>query len=133
MSATRQHAVTRHGGRRRRRRWGWGVLIAAGILLILGVLAVAPALAARARLLTGRGELENARELLLSGDLGGASAAFGRAEDAFDEAGGYARNPVLRLAGSVPLAGRSFDAVVVLPDAGRPPAPARRGPAGRAC
>ena len=119
MSATRKHSVTRHGGRRKHRRWGWGVLIAAGILLILGVLAVAPALGARARLLTGRDELENARELLLSGDLGAASTAFGRAEDAFDEAGGYARSPVLRLAGSVPLAGRSFDAVVVLADAGR--------------
>jgi Protein of unknown function (DUF4012) len=101
------------------RRWGWGVLVAFGILSISVALAVVPALGARARLLTGRDELENARELLLSGDLGAASAAFGRAEDAFDEAGGYARSPVLRLAGSVPLAGRSFDAVVVLADAGR--------------
>ena len=117
MSATRERTATRH--RRKHRRWGWGVLIAAAILLILGVLAVAPALRARARLLTGRDELENARGLLLSGDLGAASAAFGRAEEAFDEAGGYARSPVLRLAGSVPLAGRSFDAVVVLADAGR--------------
>src|SRR4029450_4615712 len=108
MSATRKHAATRHGGRRKHRWWGWGVLIAAGILLILGVLAVAPALGARARLLTGRDELENARELLLSGDIGAASAAFGRAEAAFDEAGDYARNPVLRLAGSGPLAGRSL-------------------------
>jgi hypothetical protein len=67
MSATRKHAVTRHRGRRKHRRWGWGVLIAAGILSILGVLAAVPALGARARLLTGRDELENARELLLSG------------------------------------------------------------------
>jgi len=104
---------------RRRRRWGWAALIAAAILVILGVLALIPALGARTRLLTGRDELENARELLLSGDLEAASAAFGRAEDAFDEAGGYARSPVLRLGGSVPLAGRSFDAVAVLADAGR--------------
>ena len=119
MSATRERSVPRHRGLPKHRRWGWGVLVAFGILSILVVLAVVPALGARARLLTGRDELENARELLLSGDLGAASAAFGRAEDAFDEAGGYARSPVLRLAGSVPLAGRSFDAVVVLADAGR--------------
>ena len=119
MSATRERSATRHRGPRKHPRWGWGVLIAAGILSILGVLAVVPALGARARLLTGRDELENARGLLLSGDLGAASAAFGRAEDAFDEAGGYASSPVLRLAGSVPFAGRSFDAVVVLADAGR--------------
>jgi hypothetical protein len=119
VSATRERSVPRHRGLPKHRWLGWGVLIAAGILLILGVLAVAPALGARARLLTGRDELENARDLLLSGELAAASAAFGRAEDAFDEAGGYARNPVLRLAGSVPLAGRSFDAVLVLAEAGR--------------
>ena len=119
MSATRERSATsprRSGGRRRR---GWGVLTAAGILLILGVLAAIPALGARARLLTGRDELENARGLLLSGELEAASDAFGRAEDAFDEAGGYARSPVLWLAASVPLAGRSVDAVVVLADVGR--------------
>jgi hypothetical protein len=88
-------------------------------LSILVALAVVPALGARARLLTGRDELENARGLLLSGDLGAASAAFGRAEDAFDEAGGYARSPVLRLAGSVPLAGRSVNAVAVMAHAGK--------------
>ena len=98
MSPTRKHSATRHRGSRRHPRWGWSVLIAFGILSILGVLAVVPALGARARLLTGRDELESARELLLSGELGAASAAFSRAEDAFDEAGGYARSPVLRLA-----------------------------------
>src|SRR5262245_12071820 len=70
VSATRERSLTGHRAVRTRRRWGWVVLVALGILLILGVLALIPALGARARLETGRTELESARDALLAGELG---------------------------------------------------------------
>ena len=112
--------MTSHRGTRRRsRRWWYAVLIALGLVVIFAVLAAIPALGARARLQTGRSELEHARDLLLQGDVRAASDAFDRAENAFDEAAGYAGSPALRIVGTVPLFGRSVDAVAVLADAGR--------------
>ncbi len=94
------------------------LLGAAGILVVLAVLAVVPAFAARARLETARQELEHAQQLLLEGNIQDGSAAFARAQSEFDEARALARSPALRALGWVPLAGRSVDAVVVLADAG---------------
>ncbi len=104
--------------RRRRRRWPHVV----GTLVILGVLAmlaVLPALAARRHLEAGRDMLVGARDRLLAGDVGGAREAFERAGAEFDDARGSGRTPVLWAAGSVPLVGRSADAIVVIADAGR--------------
>ena len=105
--------------------WGWGVLIAAGILLILGVLAVAPALGARARLLTGRGELENASR---AAAVGGPRSGVRRVRPSGGglRRGGYAGARSCASRGRS-AAGRSFDAVVALADAGRlaRPRPAR--------
>jgi hypothetical protein len=110
--ASRSH---RHRRRRRRTRVG---LLAIGVVIVLAVLAVLPALGAKTKLETGKDELVLARDLLLAGDVDGAQAAFGRAEAAFDAARGFARSPVLRATGLVPLFGRSTDALEVLAQAG---------------
>jgi len=114
----RKRTVTSHRASSRRR-WGYGFLVALGLLVVFGALALIPALGARDRLETGRTELQLGRDLLLGGDVRAATDAFDRAREAFAEAAGYAGSPALRIAGTVPLFGRSVDAVAVLADAGR--------------
>ena len=118
MSATREKTRTSHRAGRRGRGWSFAILLVLGLLMVFGVLSAIAVLGARARLKTGRDELQQGRELLLGGDVAAAADAFGRAEASFVEAADYARSPALRLAGIVPLAGRSVDALVVLADAG---------------
>ncbi|MEX2420362.1 MAG: hypothetical protein WD670_00950, partial [Actinomycetota bacterium] len=99
--------------RPRRRRWR-RALVAMGGLVVLGLLAALPALAAKDRLDAGRAELLRARDLLVAGDVGAAQTAFERSRDAFGDAHRWARTPVLWAVGQVPLLGRSADALAVL-------------------
>jgi hypothetical protein len=73
-------------------------------------LSIRPALEARDSLTDGRDLLAEASSKLLSGDASGALHAFQHAHRAFEEAAGHASNPLLRLDGLVPLAGRTADA-----------------------
>jgi Protein of unknown function (DUF4012) len=90
--------------------------------LLLLVLAVALGfilmLPARVPLLQGQTAIERGRILLLRGDLEGASLAFRRAKELFGEADDRLGNPLTRLAGVVPLLGRTPDAVVAGTSAG---------------
>jgi Protein of unknown function (DUF4012) len=101
-----------------RRRWPRYVLVALILLAGLAALSLIPALSARDALEAGQGELVRARGLLLSDDAEGAGRAFDQAQADFLRATGDAGNPLLRLEGLIPLAGRTPDAVRTLADIG---------------
>ena len=88
-------------------------------LLILTGLALLPTSRARERFETARAEMLEGRTELLEGDALGAERSFEQAAEAFIQAGDQARNPLLRVAGLLPLIGRTPDAVVAMADAGR--------------
>lgn len=94
------------------------VLVLLGLVAILTVLAVIPALAARARLYEARAAMEEGRALLRNGDTVTADVAFARAEEGFISGLEQARNPFVRLASFFPVVGRSPDAVEVMARAG---------------
>lgn len=94
-------------------------LVLGGVLLVVVVLGTLSALAARARLETARQALEEAQDRIVAGEFEASTGALERAEEAFAEARGFARSPILRVAGWIPLAGRSVDAVVVLSESGQ--------------
>ena len=118
MATTREGTVTGHRAGRTRHVWPWVVLAAIAVLVVVGAAAVISALGARTDLMTGKNELLQGRTLMVEGDLPGAQAAFERAQEAFADAGGAARNPALRLFGYPPLLGRSVDALPVIAEAG---------------
>lgn len=101
-----------------RRRWPQYVLVAVILLAGLAALSLIPALSAHSALEAGQGELVRARGLLLSDDAEGAGRAFDQAQADFLRATGDAGNPLLRLEGLIPLAGRTPDAVRTLADIG---------------
>jgi hypothetical protein len=90
------------------------------LLVVAGLLALAlmPAMAARGHLLEAREQMEAGRSALLAGEAKRAEARFRAAEAAFINARAQAGNPLLRLTGYLPLAGRTPDAVSVMSDAG---------------
>lgn len=94
---------------KRRRRIAWMAATAAVVVAWIG-LSVRPALHARDSLTEGRDRLAEASSKLSAGDASGALQAFQQAHQAFEEASKSAANPVLRLDGLVPLAGRTADA-----------------------
>jgi hypothetical protein len=102
-----------------RRRTGLRLVLALlGLVAIATVLAVIPALAARARLNEARESMERGRALLGDGDTVTADVAFAQAEEAFISGLEQARNPFVRLASFLPIAGRSPDAVEEMARAG---------------
>jgi hypothetical protein len=80
------------------------VAVAIGFVLMLP---------ARGPLVEGQTAMERGRSLLLRGDLIGAQVSFGRAQDLFGEAQDRLGNPLTLLAGVIPVAGRTPDAVLV--------------------
>jgi hypothetical protein len=100
------------GARRsRRKRRRMAVVAATAVVAVAWIgLSILPALDARDSLIEGRDRLAEASSRLLSGDANGALHAFQEAHRAFKEAAGHASNPILRLDGLVPLAGRTADA-----------------------
>lgn len=78
----------------------------------------------------GRGALVSARTALLGGDAAAAEERFGDAHAAFSRARDSARNPLLRLAGWIPLLGRTPDAALGLAEGGREVSLAGRALAG---
>lgn len=93
-------------------------MLAAAAIVALFALALLPANAARRDMEEGRDGLERAKAALLAGDPAAASERFIHAKDAFLRARGHARNPLLRLAGILPVLGRTPDAALALADAG---------------
>jgi hypothetical protein len=75
-------------------------------------------MAARGHLLEARKQMEAGRAALLAGEPKRAESRFRAAEAAFINAGAQAGNPLLRLTGYLPMAGRTPDAVSVMADAG---------------
>jgi hypothetical protein len=112
--------------RPRRRRILVPLLAVLALLVALVALALFPAAGAAEDLRAGRDALTEARDLLVAGDATGAADAFGRAGDRFEAAADAAGSPFVRLAGAVPLAGRSLDAIGALAEVGRRSASAGR-------
>lgn len=107
--------VARRKRKRRSLRWP---LIAIAFLVVLGGLSLVPALAARRELTSGSGALADAQQALREGDVAGARSAFERAQGAFTRGRAHAGNPLLRLVGYLPIAGRTPDSVRLLAEIG---------------
>ena len=101
--------------RRRSRRWGTrDVLIGLAVLVVVTGLSWLPARAATDRLEGGRAAMVRGLELLSAGNANGAQRAFALASEEFLAASRAAEHPLIRLGGSVPLAGRSYEALGTL-------------------
>ncbi len=94
------------------------------------MLGLVPAGAVRERMEAGRDALEAAKQSLLSSDPALAERDFTIAEEAFIQAHGYARSPLLRVTSWLPLLGRTPDAAAGLAVAGREVARAGKDLAG---
>jgi hypothetical protein len=86
--------------------------------LVLGVVALIPALEAGTRLREARTSMQAARSSLLEGEAAAAQKAFGEAHADLLQARSAVGNPVLRLFGFLPVVGRSPDATRALVEAG---------------
>lgn len=89
-----------------------------GALLILAVLSLFPALAARTHLVEARGALAEARAALIAGRSEEAAGAFDRAHDDLVQARDRIDHPAITITGLVPFVGRTPDATVALVEAG---------------
>jgi hypothetical protein len=104
--------------RRRRGRLVWLIVgLAAAVLVLDLVLVAIGSLAARRHLEAGRADLESGKAALRAGDVDGAAAAFADAGGAFREAASQTRTPWYRLAGAIPVLGRTPDTVRAISDA----------------
>jgi uncharacterized protein DUF4012 len=115
---------------RRRRPPRWlviSVLALVTVLLIVFASAAVSALGVRQQLEDGRDALEQGREALLDGRTAAAVEAFATAQREFESAGEDARSRWLALAGLVPIAGRTADAIGSLAAAGEQTADAAAG------
>jgi len=111
-----RRSSTSRSDRRRRRLLVAGVFVAAAV--IASVAAVPSLISARKHMMSGRDNLERGRSLLLAGQTEDAGRSFAEASDDFHGALGSASNPVLRLAGLLPLVGRTPDTVRDLAEIG---------------
>jgi Protein of unknown function (DUF4012) len=101
------------------RRWvRRGLLVLFGLLVLAGLLSIPPAIGAASKLLDARADLLIGREALVSGEVGEAERAFGRARDSFSGARGDMGNPAIRVMSWLPLLGRTPDAVTAVAEAG---------------
>ncbi|HEX2031220.1 MAG TPA: DUF4012 domain-containing protein [Actinomycetota bacterium] len=103
---------------RARPRWGLAALVAVGALLLVAVISMVPALAARTALAAGRDSLIDARTATLRGDVPRAEEAFREARSDFERALSHVTNPFLRVMGVLPLIGRSVDTSTEIARAG---------------
>jgi hypothetical protein len=102
----------------RRVPWGRTLLVLFALAVVLGLLALLPAFAARSRLESARASMLEGRDSLVSGDAREARSAFARAESSFVAARAHARNPLLRIIGFLPVVGRTPDTIAAITEAG---------------
>ncbi|MGH2739329.1 MAG: DUF4012 domain-containing protein [Actinomycetota bacterium] len=117
--ARRRPRVRRFLGRLRRRRRR--PLVIGGIIvavLLLGGLAVLPALQLRDSLVQGRRAVLEGRRALFASDVESADRWFRTAESAFLRASNEVGNPILRAVGLLPVLGSNRDAVAAIASAG---------------
>jgi hypothetical protein len=88
------------------------------VLAAFVALGLIPATAARSHLERARGEMEGGKRALLASEPARAEERFRAAEGAFINARAQASNPILRVAGYLPILGRTPDAVWAMSDAG---------------
>lgn len=100
------------------RRVAVALLLLVGAVLFLSIVGLFPLLSARSNLQGARQEMLTARESLLSREAGAAAKAFRRAEGLFLRAQDDLGNPVLRIAGWLPVLGRTPDALTAMADSG---------------
>jgi hypothetical protein len=93
-----------------RRRAGAAILLVLGGLLVVSLLSLFPAAAARTHLLEAREALGRAQDALLEGRTGTALQAFDLARSELIQARDRVNNPAVRIVGWLPIAGRSPDA-----------------------
>jgi hypothetical protein len=93
-------------------------VLAAGVLVVAVGVGLALMLPARGALLRARTEMLAGRDALLAGDTRTAAGAFRRAEGAFEDARARLRNPLTWFASTLPLVGRTPDAVRAGAEAG---------------
>ncbi|MGH2652933.1 MAG: DUF4012 domain-containing protein [Actinomycetota bacterium] len=115
---TRVRVKHKHSRRKRGRRRLRIALIVLGVLILLTLLAVIPALGIRSRLDEARVEMRQGLSALLAGEAEEAGNRFFAAEDAFLRAQDQAENPLLRAAGYLPVLGRTPDAMMNMSEAG---------------
>jgi hypothetical protein len=105
--------------RRRRGRAVWLILGAIATLLLLDLVLVGIAsLAAKRHLEEGREALDAGTAALREGDVDAAAAAFDAAGTAFGAAAGDTSTPWYRLAGVIPVLGRTTDTVTAISESG---------------
>jgi hypothetical protein len=92
--------------------------VLAGGLLVLAVGATISALSARRSLNEARASLLLAKDLLANGDTSGASAAFARAGEGFEDALDATEGAWIGTVGLVPFVGRTPDVVHAIAEAG---------------
>lgn len=85
------------------------MLVVLGLLLVIGVISLIPALAARTALVEGSQALRDARAATLRGEASRALEDFRVARTAFQRAEDHTANPFLRIVGILPGVGRSVD------------------------
>lgn len=100
------------------RRVAFWLLLALGAILVLGIVALFPALEAGTRLREAKASMQAARSSLLQGDAAAAEQAFAQAHSELLQARSAVGNPALRLFGFLPVVGRSPDAITALVESG---------------
>jgi hypothetical protein len=112
----------RHHHRRARRLFRRVALVCAvlgGVAILWGLLAYGPASRARADLMAGRTSLIEGRNRLAAGDLRSAAVSFRAAREQFARAANEASSPAIKVAGLVPILGRTPDAVRQMSEGGQ--------------
>jgi hypothetical protein len=87
-------------------------------VVVLGILALFPAAAARTHLVEARSALVEARGALIEGRSAVAGKAFNRARSELVAARARVRHPAIRIAGFLPFLGRTPDTTTALVEAG---------------
>ncbi len=119
--ADRHYARERIRVKRKRRQRRRRILIVLAALVAAGIvvtLTLIPALAARDRLEEARAHIRDARTALSAGDIPAAGEAFEASVVSFIQATEQARNPMLRMAGLIPVVGRTPDALLAISESG---------------
>jgi hypothetical protein len=105
-------------GRGRRYRWSLWLLVAAVAALVVVALSFPVAIGIRGDLLRARSAMERGRAELLAGDATAAATSFEEGRALFAAAEGRARGVVFLPLRSLPIVGRTLDAVVAISASG---------------